>query len=420
MNGETAAEREADHAVVLSGGGARGAYEIGVLKALYSGAAPSTGGGPLAARIFTGTSVGAFNAAFLAQHEHPREAALATLEAIWRQRIANSTASCGNGVYRLRADPTRVLDPGCLRNPLQLFAEAGRDAVFWSGYTLAYGAQLLAADAPLRVRVLESFNLAALFSREPLEKLLAETIDLDRLRASANALSVVVSDWRTGQARVLSKSEVTDRFGTDAILASAAIPGMFPPVDLDGSPCVDGGLLMNTPFKPAIDAGAEVLHVIYVDPKLSTIPFPELPNTLDTFYRLYSILLAAQLDNDTHVSAIINEELAALAARATAAGDELPAVRARRFLARRAAAAGRAAKRYRPMVIHRYRPTTDLGGADAFLDFRLPVVDELIRQGYADTLAHDCSQGGCVVPSAGATPAQLRSVARARVEEVRS
>ena len=149
----------ARQAVVLSGGGARGAYEVGVLKALFEGASPSTAGWPLDPEVFTGTSVGAYNAAFLAQQPRPCQEAAGLLERVWRERIANTGESCGNGVYRLRADPFRLLDAGCLRNPLRLLADLGRDTAFWGGYALAYGSQLIAADAPLRVRFLESFMM---------------------------------------------------------------------------------------------------------------------------------------------------------------------------------------------------------------------------------------------------------------------
>src|SRR5436305_4775579 len=123
----------ARHALVLSGGGARGAYEVGVMKALFEGTASTTRGRPLTARIFTGTSVGAYNAAFLAQDENPGADSLARLQAIWQDRIASTLGSCGNGVYRLRADPFQFLDPGCLSNPMQLLANLGRNALFWSG-----------------------------------------------------------------------------------------------------------------------------------------------------------------------------------------------------------------------------------------------------------------------------------------------
>jgi len=390
----------ARHAVVLSGGGARGAYEIGVLQALFAGECPATAGRPLQSRIFSGTSVGAFNAAFLAQQANADAEAIDRLTRIWRGRIADTLGRCGNGVYRLRADPRRLVDPGCLRRPLELLGDLARDTLFWTGYAAVYGTQMLAADAPLRVRVLESFNLAALFSRGPLEALLADTIDLACLRTSPSALSVVATDWKHGRAIVFCKPDIVGRVGTDAILASAAVPGIFMPVEIDGSPFVDGALLMNTPLKPAIRDGADVLHVIYVDPTTGDLPFPDLPNTLDTFYRIYTILMATEINTDAMHIATIDEELAERAGRGAAPGNELPAVRAKRSigLGRRGRERVREEKLYRPLVIHRYRPTAELGGAETFLDFSQPMIDRMIRQGYEDALSHDCRDAQCVLP----------------------
>ncbi|HEV2846724.1 MAG TPA: patatin-like phospholipase family protein [Thermoanaerobaculia bacterium] len=391
------------HALVLSGGGARGAYEVGVMKALFEGAIPVMGGRRPEIRIFTGTSVGALNATFLAQQPWPGLESVEILEEIWRERIANTPASCGNGVYRLRADPTRIFDPGCLSNPFERLVELGRDAAFWSGYALTYGTQLVRSEAPLRVRVLESFDLTALFSRSPLESLLADTIDLGRLRASGNGLAVVTSDWRNGVPKVLDKADVTERLGTDAILASAAIPGIFPPVDLDGTPCVDGALLMNTPLLPAIEMGASVIHVIYLDPLVAEIPFPELPNTLDTFYRFYDIVLAANVRNDLGTAEGINEELELLASLGIIdedgtflAADLPPRLRRASRVAERIAEG----RPYRPLVVHRYRPKNDLGGVEGFLDFTDDFISDLIEQGYRDALQHDCEDAQCALPPA--------------------
>ncbi len=59
-------------ALVLSGGGAYGAFAIGIMKALYAGASPATNYQPLKADIFTGTSVGAFNAAVMVGQKERR------------------------------------------------------------------------------------------------------------------------------------------------------------------------------------------------------------------------------------------------------------------------------------------------------------------------------------------------------------
>lgn len=394
----------ARHALVLSGGGARGAYEVGVMKALFDGASPATGGRPLTVRIFTGTSVGAYNAAFLAQADAAGPGTIELLAELWRRRIADTAQSCGNGVYRLRFDPGRLLDPGCLQRPLALLGDLGRDAAFWGAYALAYGTQLVASDAPVRVRLLETFNLAALFSRSPLDALLADTLDLSRLRVSASTLTVVASDWVNGKVRLFRKADITDRLGRAAVLASAAIPGIFPPVDVDGTTCVDGGLLMNTPLKPAIRDGAEVLHVIYVDPLVSSLGFPPLPSTLDTFNRIYTILLAAQINGDVRVAATVNEELAVLGPGTPRSA--MPVARARQKMERGCAATE--GPPYCPLEIHRYRPRTDLGGPESLLDFGLEHIDNLIAQGYEDAVHHDCDQSDCICPPRGRAGGQIR------------
>ena len=53
------------NAVVLSGGGSHGAFAVGVMKALFTGASPAVDFEPLESDIFTGTSVGAFNASIM-------------------------------------------------------------------------------------------------------------------------------------------------------------------------------------------------------------------------------------------------------------------------------------------------------------------------------------------------------------------
>jgi len=60
---DTIAPVQSKQAAILSGGGATGAFEVGVLKALIKGMSPATGNQPLSFDIVTGTSVGAFNAA---------------------------------------------------------------------------------------------------------------------------------------------------------------------------------------------------------------------------------------------------------------------------------------------------------------------------------------------------------------------
>src|SRR5438105_3249165 len=118
-------------AVVLSGGGAYGAYEVGVMKALLGGEMQGADYRPLNPQIFTGTSVGSFNASVMvAQDGLPPETAASNLEQIWLNDIAERAGGCGNGVYRFRGNPLRYFDPDCIADPLEPIVEFNNDTAF--------------------------------------------------------------------------------------------------------------------------------------------------------------------------------------------------------------------------------------------------------------------------------------------------
>ena len=386
-------------AFILSGGGANGAYEVGVMKALLEGASPATGHRPVDPEILTGTSVGAYNAAFLAAS--PQESARDTiqrLEEIWLKKIARTSSSCGNGVFRIRGLPLQFLDPGCLGQPARTLARTAQDGAYFGFYSMLRTASLLGRRGRLEDRLLQLVDYGAFFSVEPLERLVRETLDLAGLGRSSKKLVVAASDWKKGELRLFERGEVASAHGHDIILASTAIPGIFPPVVIGGVPYVDGGVLMNTPLRPAIRAGAESLHVIYLDPFVREIPLDWMPSSIDTMYRLFALLWSASLDDDVQDAEEINRGLALLAQAA-----DLPATgeAARRFVAvaerlyQRLLASSRP---YRPLVIHRYRPAQDLGGGGGLLNFDQKRLEEVIALGYQDAVHHDCQKNGCAVP----------------------
>src|ERR1041385_6819303 len=108
----------------------------------------------------------------------------------------------------------------------------------------------------------------------PTRRLIQKHIQPDYLLQSQKALKLAATNWETGELQIFTNRlgndprEVlmTERLVPMAVLASAAIPGVFPPVDIDGVNYVDGGTVMNTPLTPAIRAGAETIHLIYLDP----------------------------------------------------------------------------------------------------------------------------------------------------------
>src|SRR5262245_2245654 len=93
-------------ALVVSVGGADGAYGVVIMKALFEGDSPATGYTQLDPSIFTGTSAGAYNAAFMvSQGDTDNRAVVAVLARIWIDQISGGGRACGNGVYRIRGNP---------------------------------------------------------------------------------------------------------------------------------------------------------------------------------------------------------------------------------------------------------------------------------------------------------------------------
>jgi NTE family protein len=385
--------------VVLSGGGADGAYEVGVLKALLHGASPATGYRPIDPEVYTGTSVGAYNATIMASRPGtPATAVAEELEAIWLDRIANSLRTCGNGVFRVRGAPFQGFDPGCLRNPVRSLVELGQDAAVLTAFGLIKGAQFATSDAPLKSRLLSLVELDAFVSESPLRQLLAETVNLDSLRRSGKRLTIATSNWKYGVLRLLSKQDISDVVGTDGILASTALPGIFPPVTIDGIPYVDGGVLLNTPLKPAIRDGADTVHIVFLDPLVQNITLAVLPSSLDTFYRLFAVIWAANVRRDLLQAEMVNRLLELLEREnpiETAAPELKRLLRAGPGIFRHLVEGGQP---YRKLTIHIYRPATDLGSGEGVLDFQRRRLGDLVAMGYRDAVHHDCEAAGCVRP----------------------
>ena len=80
-------------------------------------------------------------------------------------------------------------------------------------------------------------------------------------------MRIVAIHFDTGEDRIFTNEAIIDRVGHKAILASAAVPGFFPPVEIDEQYYVDGGAWLDTPTRPAM-AEANSLHIIYLDPNI--------------------------------------------------------------------------------------------------------------------------------------------------------
>ena len=384
-------------AMVLSGGGDYGAFGVGVLKTLFAGRSPATDYSPLSPEIFTGTSVGAFNASLMAAQKCSCLDAAMHLEDVWLNRVAERAGECGNAIFRIRGNLSDLADTGCLRDPLALAARFAGDTVVLGTYALARTANFLASsNEPLEDRIMALVNIGSFVDSAPYESLLRDVIDEADIRQSSRALRVIATNWVAGKARHFSNSDFHDGRGIRAVVASTAIPGVFPPVRIDHEIYVDGGVVENTPLSAAIGAGGENLHVIYLDPKPGVTRLRGEPNTIDTMLRVYYIMLATKISEDIESARWIN---AGLDAVSNFREDQEVSDAALRNFTRVAGTLLQEGKRrtYKRLVIHRYFPEAALGGNLGMLDFGIDAIADMIAEGERAALLHDCKHNGCVL-----------------------
>jgi NTE family protein len=371
---------------VLSGGAARAAYEVGVLKAMYNGKCPATDGTP-APEVFCGTGAGAFNAAVIAsrlpnQFPSPVE----YLESLWADEIPREGRMRNNRVYRKRLDTAQFLDiPFMWRRPLKSW-------YLYFGDLALLGPELgrRTMKALFQGNFSTWLDLSIWREISPLQRLISESVNLGVIRdgetpsGGPRVLRVIATEKGTGRPHIFRNADFTEEIGHRAILASCALPILFPTVDINGREFFYGGLVMQTPLQPAIDAGATVIHLIHNEPRSEQRLEAEASNTMEALNRSLAIALSATLERDLESRRRINAMLDGFARAHGQTNIDM-----RQFIPEAAA--------YQRVVVHQYRPKTVLGGPRGLLDFSRPKIEAAIAAGERDAMHHDCAENGCIL-----------------------
>lgn len=228
-----------DLAVVLTGGGARGAYQVGVLRFLAK-RYPE-----LRIPILTGVSAGAINAVHLAQHHGTFPQAVDELVALWQELTPER-------IYRVDA-------PHLIRN-------MGR-----------WGLQLAGAGVrETRVKGLVDTSPLREFLEEGLGRLGDELagIAYNLERGRLKALAVGTTSYTTGQSVVWlqgrdiqtwerpQRRSVHTKITVAHVMASAALPLFFPAVQIGTHWYGDGGIRLTAPLSPALHLGAHKILAV--------------------------------------------------------------------------------------------------------------------------------------------------------------
>ena len=255
-------------ALVLPGGGARGAFQVGVLKALAELMPP---GSHNPFDVISGTSAGAINSVVLASKARRFRVAVAELDRVW------SRFRCHH-VYR--TDHRTML-----KSSLHWLA-----AIVLGGFLVGTPRSLL-DNSPLR----------ALLSRNIRFPRIQDAIDNGWLEA----LAVTAASYDTARSTSFFQAagdaipwSRTRRVGLatcvhlDHLMASIAVPLIFPPVLVDGEYFGDGAMRQATPLSPAIHLGADRILVIGVrDETADKAPEGPAPGRRPSFAQIAGYML---------------------------------------------------------------------------------------------------------------------------------
>lgn len=127
-----------------------------------------------------------------------------------------------------------------------------------------------------------------------LRELVEEHADFVRIEDSPVPLHVVATDLLTGIDRRFSTGPAVD-----AVMASAAIPAVFPPVMINGVPYIDGGVVNNTPISHAVDLGADDIWVLPAGTACGLDEAPE--STLGIALQAVTVLINRRLQRDIEI-----------------------------------------------------------------------------------------------------------------------
>ncbi len=101
-----------------------------------------------------------------------------------------------------------------------------------------------------------------LLDTKPLEKMLHDNLDFTALKKSKTKIIITAVNMLTGHPEFFNQSQIQLKH----ILASSAMPLLFPWQEINGEPYWDGGVMVNTPIAPALDFGANEIIVVLLSP----------------------------------------------------------------------------------------------------------------------------------------------------------
>ena len=285
--------------LVLAGGAARGAYEVGVVQYILEDVARAIGR-DVPVDVISGTSAGSLNSVMLAGHADKPRARGAMLANKWTSLELTDVVRPSPGEF------FRLLG-GLFGRPGNPDARPGRRGGIFD-------------PSGVEEIVRSSVRFSDIGDNMRKGHLLALSISTTHIASGRTVIWVQRKEaglprWGRDPTMVARATEMTP----EHVLASAAVPLLFPAVDIDGQYYCDGGLRQNVPLSPARRLGANNLVVINPRYIREESPTPEkaeerekkFPDPLFVFGKAMNALLLDRIENDIDRLARLNAVLAA-------------------------------------------------------------------------------------------------------------
>lgn len=203
-------------ALVLSGGGSKGAYQVGAMRYLTETLGRSWD-------IVSGVSVGALNGSFISQYEKDfQEQGAKDLETLWK------TIKGNRSIYR--------------------------------SHTLGQLGKMLEGG---------------LFSTKPLRDMIHDNCNHEKIKSSGVKLQIGAISCTTGEFRCVDESNEKLH---EWIIASSAFPVAFPPVHIDGDTWTDGGIGKYSPITSVLEFADELVEIDFISTEPIEFPSSQIPD----------------------------------------------------------------------------------------------------------------------------------------------
>lgn len=204
--------------LVLSGGGGKGAYELGVWKALVEMNIDKY------VEVVAGTSIGAFNAALFAQGD------IDNAQALWDE------------VTMEKLVPMTKID------------------LFKKGIALALGVKGINFVKKHMSDRLENGD----FPKDGAYEVVNKFIDIKKVKESGKICYAACTELPECKVKYFKVNDYDDEVGREIIMASASLPLIYDSSEVDGKKYLDGGMVDNTPIQPVYGEGCDLIIVVHL------------------------------------------------------------------------------------------------------------------------------------------------------------